>query len=65
MLELLSLAILGGGIIKDKIEQNRPYYGTDRELFKNNERMKELDKRVDDIIARQKAEYIKKHGHGW
>jgi len=65
MLEILSALVLGGGLIKNKIEQNKPYYGTDRELFKNNERMKELDKRVDDIIAKHKAEYIKKHGHSW
>ncbi len=28
--ELLSVAILGGKIINEKIEQNRPYYGTER-----------------------------------
>lgn len=65
IIELICAGIIGGGMIKDKIEQNKPYYGTDRELFRNNEKAKELDKRVDDIIARQKAEYIKKCGHSW
>ncbi|MBQ8279115.1 MAG: hypothetical protein IJZ23_04680 [Roseburia sp.] len=64
-LEVLSALVLGGGLIKDKIEQNQPYYGTHRELFRNNPKVQELDKRVDDIIARQKAEYIKKYGHSW
>ena len=64
-LEALSALVLGGGIVKDKIEQNKPYYGTERDIFRNNERAKELDKRVDDIIAKHKAEYIKKNGHSW
>lgn len=64
-LEALSAAILGSGIIKDKIEQNKPYYGTDRDIFRNNPKAQENRKAVDDIIAKQKAEYIKKHGHSW
>ena len=35
-LELLSVAVLGGGLIKDKVEQNKPYYGTERDIFRNN-----------------------------
>ena len=38
-LELLSVAILGGKIINEKIEQNRPYYGTERDSFRNNPRV--------------------------
>lgn len=64
-LELLSAAVLGGGLIKDKVEQNQKYYGTDRDIFKDNPKVQENRKAVDDIIARAKAEYIKKHGHSW
>ena len=64
-LEFLSALILGGGLIKDKIEQNEKYYGTERDIFKDNPKAQENRKAVDDIIARQKAEYIKKHGHSW
>lgn len=65
ILELFNAAIICGGLIKDKIEQNQPYYGTDRDIFRNNPKVQENRKTVDDIIARQKAEYIKKHGHSW
>lgn len=61
----LSALVLGVGLINDKIEQNKPYYGTERDIFRNNPRVQENRKAVDDIIARQKAEYIKKHGHSW
>lgn len=64
-LEALSALILAGGLIKDKIEQNKPYYGTERDIFRNNPKVQKNRKVVDDIIARQKAEYIKKHGHSW
>lgn len=64
-LEALSALILAGGLIKDKIEQNKPYYGTEKDIFRNNPKVQENRKAVDDIIARQKAEYIKKHGHSW
>lgn len=64
-LELLSVAVLGGKYIGEKMEQNKPYYGTERDIFRNNPRVQENTKAVDDIIARQKAEYIKKHGHSW
>lgn len=63
-LEALSALVLGSGIIKDKIEQNKPYYGTDRDIFRNNPKAQENRKAVDDIIAKQKAEYIK-NGHSW
>lgn len=65
IIELICAGIIGGGLLKDKIEQNKPYYGTDRDIFKDNKRVQENRKAVDDIIARQKAEYIKKHGHSW
>ena len=64
-LEALSALILAGGLIKDKIEQNKLYYGTEKDIFRNNPKVQENRKAVDDIIARQKAEYIKKHGHSW
>ena len=64
-LETLSALILGGGLIKDKIEQNEKYYETERDIFKDNPKAQENRKAVDDIITRQKAEYIKKHGHSW
>lgn len=64
-LEFLSALVLGGGLVKDKIEQNKPYYGTDRDIFKDNPKVQENRKAVDDIIARAKAEYINKHGHSW
>ena len=64
-LEALGALILGGGLIKDKAEQNQKYYGTDRDIFKDNPKAQENRKAVDDIIARAKAEYIKKHGHSW
>lgn len=64
-IELLSAAVLGSGLINDKIQQNKPYYGTERDIFRNNPRVQENRKAVDDIIAKHKAEYIKKHGHSW
>lgn len=64
-LELLSVAVLGGGLIKDKIEQNQKYYGTSRDIHRNNPAELEHRKACDDIIAKHKAEYIKKHGHSW
>ena len=64
-LEVLSALILGGGLIKDKVEQNQKYYGTGRDIFKDNPKVQENRKAVDDIVARAKAEYIKKHGHSW
>lgn len=64
-MELLSATVLAGGLINDKIQQNKPYYGTERDIFKNNPRVQENRKAVDDIIAKHKAEYIKKHGHSW
>lgn len=64
-LEVLSALVLGGGLIKDKMEQNQPYYGTDKDIFKNNSKVQENRKAVDEIIAKAKAEYIKEHGHSW
>ena len=64
-MELLSATVLAGGLINDKIQQNKPYYGTERDIFRNNPRAQENRKAVDDIIAKHKAEYIKKHGHSW
>lgn len=65
MLELLSAAILGGRFIKDKIEQNKPYYGTERDIFRNNPQVQANRKAVDEIIAKHRAEYIKRTGHDW
>ena len=65
VLEVLSALVLGSGLAKDKIEQNKKYYGTERDAFRNNPRVQENRKAVDDIIARAKAEYIQKHGHSW
>ncbi len=64
-LEILSALVLGGGLVKDKIEQNRPYYGTERDIFRNNPKAQANREAVDDIIARQRAEYIKRTGHDW
>ena len=64
-MELLSATVLAGGLINDKIQQNKPYYGTERDIFGNNPRVQENRKAVDDIIAKHKAEYIQKHGHSW
>ena len=64
-IEFLCLAVIGGGLVKDAIEQNQPYYGTERELFRNNPKAQENQRNVDEIIARAKAEYIKKHGNSW
>lgn len=32
LLELLSAAFIGGGLLKDQIEQNQKYYGTSRDM---------------------------------
>ena len=64
-LRLLSVVVLGGGLLKDKIEQNRPYYGTERDIFKDNPRAQANRKAVDEIIAKHRAEYIKRTGHDW
>lgn len=64
-LEILSVLVLGGGYVKDKIEQNKPYYGTERDIFRNNPKVQENRKAVDEIIARHRAEYIKRTGHDW
>ena len=64
-LETLSALVLGSGLVKDKIEQNQTYYGTEKDKWKDNPKVQENRKAVDDIIARTKAEYIEKHGHSW
>ena len=64
-IELLSAAVLGSGLINDKIQQNKPYYGTEIDIFRNNSRVQENRNAVDDIIAKHKAEYIQKHGYSW
>ena len=64
-MELLSATVLAGGLINDKIQQNKPYYGTERDIFKNNPRVQENRKAVNDIITKHKAEYIQKHGYSW
>lgn len=38
-IELLSVAVLGGKYINEKIQQNDPYYGTSRDPFRNNPRV--------------------------
>lgn len=38
-IELLSVAVLGGEYVNEKIEQNKPYYGTSRDAFRNNPRV--------------------------
>ena len=65
LLGLLNAAFIGGGLIKDQIEQNEKYYGTSRDMHRNNLSELEHRKACDDIIAKHKAEYIKKHGHSW
>ena len=64
-LELLGTTVLGIGLTKDKIEQKKPYYGTEKDKWKDNPKVQENRKAVDDIIAKHKAEYIKKNGHSW
>lgn len=64
-MELLSGTVLAGRLINDKIQQNKPYYGTERDIFKNNPRVQENRKAVNDIITKHKAEYIQKHGYSW
>lgn len=39
LLGLLSALVIGGGLVKDKIEQNNPYYNTERDSFRNNPRV--------------------------
>lgn len=38
-IELLSAAVLGGKYINEKIEQNKPYYGSKDDQFRNNPRV--------------------------
>lgn len=38
-MELLSATVLGGKYINEKMEQNKPYYGTSRDAFRNNPRI--------------------------
>lgn len=64
-MELLSGTVLAGRLINDKIQQNKPYYGTERDIFKNNPRVQENRKAVNDIITKHKAEYIQKHWYNW
>lgn len=64
-LGLLSALVIGGGLVKDKIEQNKPYYGTERDIFRNNSKAQANRKAVDEIIARCRAEYIERTGHDW
>ena len=40
---LLSLLGCGYNIAKEKHQQNKPYYGTDRELFRNNPAVQKKD----------------------
>ena len=49
---LLCIAVLAYGFIKEAIEQNQPYYGTDRDIFRNNPKAQENRKAVDEIIKK-------------
>lgn len=50
-LELLSATVLGGGLIKDAVERNQPYYGTKRDSFRNNERVQKQRKGTDRLTT--------------
>lgn len=65
LLGLFSAGFIGGGLIRDHIEQNQKYCGTLRDMHRNNPSELEHRKACDEIIAKHKAEYIKKHGHSW
>lgn len=47
---LLSLLGCGYNIAKEKHQQNKPYYGTDRELFRNNPYWQKKQKGHDRLI---------------
>ena len=50
-LELLSAAVLGGGLIMDAVERNQPYYGTKRDSFRNNPRVQKERKGTDRLTT--------------
>lgn len=47
MFGLISAAVLGVGLVKDVVEQNQPYYGTQKDVFRNNPRVLKQRKGTD------------------
>ena len=51
MYGLISLIAIGIGLANDAIGQNQKYYGTDRELFRNNRRVQKQQKGTNRLMA--------------
>lgn len=59
---LISLLGVGIGLANDAIEQNRPYYGTNRDMFKNNPRQQQIRKDAQDVVNKKRREWEEEHG---
>lgn len=62
-LTVLALIVIIIRLIKNTIDQNTPYYGTSRDIFKNNPAVLENRRRVAEICDRQRKEYEKRTGN--
>lgn len=51
MYGLISLIGIGIGLANDAISRNQKYYGTDRELFRNNPRVQKQQKGTNRLMA--------------
>lgn len=59
---VLCVIILIYKFIKDIISQNDPWYGTERDPFRNNPNFTKSRKRAHDICEKQRKEYEKRTG---
>ena len=62
MLGLLSVLGIGIGLAKDACERNKPYYGTERDIFRNNPRALEQRRRTEEICNKVRREYEERTG---
>lgn len=59
---ILAVIVLAIGFIKDAISQNDPWYGTERDPFKDNPNFVESRRRAQEICDKQRKEYEKRTG---
>lgn len=61
-LVLLAAIVLIFKFVKEKWDQDRPYYGTSRDKYRDNPNFIESRRRADEICNKQRAEYEKRTG---
>ena len=59
---LIGLIIIGVGLVKDAIEQNEPYYGTSKDIFRNNPSQLIVRREAQEVVNKKRKEWEKEHG---